>query len=152
MFAAGTTDRDLTLDALGPVAIGSTVGYVAGLSTGGVPDWTVRIVGAAGTLQDVSALDASAQGPVVAGTAAGATDFGDGLVPGGTADAFVCAYDAAGVLRWHLRASGGTSSARAVAVRNQRVAVVGTTTGDVDFGAGSPPPGESSAFVLVVAE
>ncbi len=150
-FVAGLTDRDLDFDALGPVPSGATVGYVAAISPTGEPDWAVRISGSAGADQEVWGLAASARGPVVAGRASGATDFGAGSVPGGN-DAFVVTYDPAGAHRWALRAVGGASTANAVATRGGRVAVVGTSSGDVDFGGGFTTAGMSSAFVLLIVE
>lgn len=123
---------------------GGTDVFVAAYRADGTPVW-VRTAG--GTSDDLAnAIEADPNGnPVFTGYSIGTIDFGDGPISGASAPAiFLAKYGAQrGELEWarsfhspSMPLFGGNG--RAVAVRNDgSIALTGSITDDVDFGAGA---------------
>jgi hypothetical protein len=117
------------------------------------PAWAARF-GDVGS-EELGGIAAADDGVVVTGSFDGTIDFGDGPLTAldGNDDIFVAKLDASGAALWSKR-FGGTSSDRSLAVTvapDGRIAVGGSFSGTVDFGAGPVMSNFiDDAFVLVL--
>lgn len=125
--------------------------FVVKLGSDGAHHWSKRY-GDAGTQAASSAAIDSEGNVVLAGSFAGAIDFGGGsLVSAGGSDIFVAKLTEAGAHVWSKRfGDSSAQTASSIAVDSEgNVVVAGSFTGSVDFGGGAlNSAGSSDAFAV----
>jgi hypothetical protein len=124
----------------GPIpSSGDSDAFVVSFTSAGALRW-VRTFGGDGP-DAAFAVAVDAQGPLVAGTVRGSVDFGAGVSTGSpSAEAFVAAFDTAGMLRLSRRfgpvapRTGGASAYGIAVAQDGSIALTGFFQGSIDIG------------------
>ena len=125
----------------GPTTFGGATDiFVAKLTTNGAHVFSATYGDAAAQRADSVAIDAAGN-TVIGGVVAGTVNLGGGALSGSADDLLIAKLDAAGASLWnHRYGSGAYQQANGVAIdASGSVALVGTYTGALDFGAGNLP-------------
>lgn len=136
-------------------ALGTRDVFLTSFTSGGTHRWQ-KTLGGSGALSSCYGMVLGGNDSVfLTGVFAGTADLGDGAVSsaGGSRDAYVTSFDAAGVHRWKKIFGGSESdTAYGVAVDGDgNVTLTGEYDGTSDFGGGSvTSKGRSDVFVVSV--